>query len=55
MQQCPLTTAQKSKLGADIGSAVVSADGQADDTFLQAHTLHAVGGLLHLTEEYCKH
>ena len=47
-----LTTAQQSELGADISSAVVSEAGQADDAFLQAHTLHAVGGLLHLTEEY---
>ena len=49
-----LTIAQQSKLGADIGSTVVSAAGQADDTFLQSHTLHEVGGLLHLTEDYCK-
>ena len=49
-----LTIAQQSKLGADIGSTVVSAAGQADDTFLQSHTLHEVGGLLNLPEDYCK-
>ena len=49
-----LSTAQQSGLGADLGSAVVSAIGQADDTVLQSHSLHQLHGLLHLTVEYCQ-
>ena len=49
-----LSTAQKSELGVDIGSGVVSAIGQADDTALLSDSLHKLAGLLHLTVEYCQ-
>ena len=48
-----LKSAQKSKLGVDIGSEVVSAVGQADDVILAAPSLHHLQLLVHLTEQYC--
>ena len=49
-----LTTAQSSELGANIGSAVISAIGQADDVILISNDIHSLQLLVNLTEEYCK-
>ena len=49
-----LTMAQQSGLGADLGSATVSAIGQADDTVLQSHSLHQLNSLVQLTVDYCQ-
>ena len=48
-----LSTAQKSGLGLNIGSVVVSAIGQADDTVLISDCLTKLYGLLYLAVEYC--
>ena len=48
-----LITAQQSQLGAYIGSAVISAIGQADDVILASHSLHSLQMLVNLTEMYC--
>ena len=48
-----LKTAQQSHLGADIGSGVISAIGQADDVILASHSLHSLQMLVSLTEYYC--
>ena len=48
-----LSTAQQSGLGVNIGSGIISAIGQADDTVLLSHSLHQLSGLLHLTVEHC--
>ena len=49
-----LSTAQKSGLGLDLGSVLVSAIGQADDTVLVSDCLVKLYGLLHLAVEYCQ-
>ena len=48
-----LKSAQDSRLGADIGSGVISAIGQADDVILASHSLHSLQMLVYLTEQYC--
>ena len=48
-----LKSAQDSNLGADIGSGVISAIGQADDVMLASHSLHSLQLLVSLTEQYC--
>ena len=48
-----LKSAQESNLGADIGSGVISAIGQADDVMLASHSLHSLQLLVTLTEQYC--
>ena len=48
-----LISAQQSYLGADIGSSVISAIGQADDVMLASHSLHSLQMLVSLTEQYC--
>ena len=48
-------TAQASNQGVDIGSIVVSADGQADDALLSANDVFSLQNLLYLTiAYYCK-
>ena len=49
-----LTVAQASALGADIGSGVISAVGQADDVILMSNDIYNLKLLVKLTEEYCK-
>ena len=49
-----LSTAQKSELGVDLGSVVVSSIGQADDTALVSDCLIKLYGLLHLATNYCQ-
>ena len=48
-----LITAQSSHLGADIGSAVISAVGQADDVILMSNDINNLLLLVKLTEDYC--
>ena len=48
-----LTMAQKSLLGADIGSQGIAAVGQADDVMLMSTSLYNLQLLVSLTEEYC--
>ena len=48
-----LILAQNSQLGADIGSIVVSAVGQADDVILLANDINKLLLLVKLTEDYC--
>ena len=49
-----LTAAQESALGADIGSSIISAVGQADDVVLLSNDVYNLQLLVTLTEEYCK-
>ena len=49
-----LNVAQDSKLGVDLGSAIVSCIGQADDSVLLANDIHSLQNLLLLTLEYCE-
>ena len=49
-----LVTAQGSDLGANIGSAVISAVGQADDVILMSNDIYSLHLLVKLTEEYCQ-
>ena len=49
-----LITAQSSLLGADIGSSVISAVGQADDVLLMSNDIYNLHLLVMMTEEYCK-
>ena len=49
-----LKTAQSSCLGADIGSSVISAVGQADDVLLISNDIHNLHLLVMMTEDYCK-
>ena len=49
-----LTTAQDSGLGIDLGSSNISGIGFVDDVSLQSNSLSKLGGLLHLTIEYCQ-
>ena len=49
-----LNRAQASSLGVDIGSAVISGVGQADDVILSSNDLHKLGLLAKLNENYCK-
>ena len=48
-----LKCCQASSLGADIGSSVVSAIGQADDVILAANSIDSLSLLSRLTEQYC--
>ena len=48
-----LKTAQKSQLGVDLGSVVISAVGQADDVMLASNSLYSLRLLVTLTEDYC--
>ena len=48
-----LSTAQRSGLGLNLGSVVVSAIGQADDTVLVSDCLVKLRCLLHLAIQYC--
>ena len=48
-----LITAQKSLLGADIGSQGIAAVGQADDVMLVSTSLYNLQLLVSLTEKYC--
>ena len=45
---------QASNQGVDIGSQIISADGQADDALLSANDLFNLQNLLYLTQDYCK-
>ena len=49
-----LSSAEQSGLGVDLGSTVVSSLGYEDDAALMAHNLSKVGGLLHLTTQFCQ-
>ena len=49
-----LVTAQSSELGVDVGSAVISAVGQADDVLLLSNDIYSLKLLVKLTEDYCK-
>ena len=49
-----LDTAQSTNLGADIGSDVISAVGQADDVMLMSNDLNDLHLLVRLTEQYCQ-
>jgi hypothetical protein len=49
-----LTTAQSTNLGADIGSGVISAVGQADDVILLSNDINDLQLLVKLTEQYCQ-
>ena len=49
-----LIMAQSSHLGADIGSAVISAVGQADDIILISNDIHNLLLLVKMTEDYCE-
>ena len=49
-----LDTAQRSGLGVDMGSGIVSAIGQADDVILCANSINDMRLLVTLTEKYCK-
>ena len=48
-----LSVAQGSALGADIGSGIISAVGQADDVILMSNDIYNLKLLVKLTEEYC--
>ena len=48
-----LIMAEASKLGVDIGSAVISSSGQADDVLLASNDIHDLFLLVKLTELYC--
>ena len=48
-----LKSAQKSALGVNIGSSIISAIGQADDVILAADNLDSLRYLAVLTEKYC--
>ena len=50
-----LVEAQRSQLGVDLGSTVVSCIGQADDSVLLSHDIFSLQNLLLLTIEYCQH
>ena len=49
-----LESAQCSGLGVDVGSAVISAAGQADDVILLSNDIYCLKLLVKLTEDYCK-
>ena len=49
-----LSTANGSKLGADLDGEEVSAIGQADDVVLLSHDIFLLKNLLQLTLDYCK-
>ena len=49
-----LKPAMDSNLGADIGSSIISAIGQADDTALLSNSIHNIQNLVLLTLEYCQ-
>ena len=49
-----LSEAQRSELGVDLGAAVVSSIGQADDTVLISDCLVKLYCLLHLAVQYCE-
>ena len=49
-----LVTAQGSELGVDVGSAVISAVGQADDVLLLSNDIYSLKLLVKLTEDYCQ-
>ena len=49
-----LVTAQGSDLGIDMGSAVISAVGQADDVLLMSNDIFSLQLLVKLTEDYCQ-
>ena len=49
-----LQFAQNTELGADIGSSVISAVGQADDVMLLSSDIYSLQLLVKLTEEYCQ-
>ena len=48
-----LVTAQSSELGVDVGSAVISAVGQADDVMLLSNDIYCLRLLVQLTVDYC--
>ena len=48
-----LDTAERSGLGADIGSGVVAAVAQADDVILVSNDINNLNLLVTLTERYC--
>ena len=47
-----IKSANKSNLGADLGSSIVSAIGQADDVALLSNSIFSLQLLLKLTEQY---
>ena len=49
-----LTEAQRSHLGVDLGSTLVSCIGQADDSIFFSHDIFSLQFLLLLTIEYCQ-
>ena len=49
-----LVTAQSSELGVDMGSAVISAVGQADDVILMSNDIYSLQLQVTLTEDYCQ-
>ena len=49
-----LTSSQRSSLGVNIKSSVISSIGQADDVFHAANTIDDLRLLATITEEYCK-
>ena len=49
-----LNVAQLSDLGVQLGTATISAIGQADDSALLANDIHSLNNLLLLTLEYCQ-
>ena len=49
-----LAVAQDSALGADMGSSIISAVGQADDVILLSNEIYSLQLLVTLTEEYCR-
>ena len=49
-----LDLAQSSEFGVELGPVVISSIGQADDVALLANNLHALQGLVDLTQYYCK-
>ena len=48
-----LTSTQRSNLGVDIGSSVVSSIGQADDTILVSDDIYNLKNLLSIIDKYC--